>query len=72
MNPVALEQIKTIAQKLKSKNSSGFDNVQMLMVKKVIDNIKSPLAHIFNKLFVKGIVPKQIMKLAKIVPIFKA
>ncbi len=71
MNPIAPEEIKQITQKMKPKTSSGFDNIQMKLVKATIENIKLPLAHIFNQSFAKGIVPRQ-MKIAKIVPIYKA
>ena len=39
-------------------------------MKDTIHLISSPLSHIFNQSFVKGIVPLQ-MKIDKIIPIFK-
>jgi len=71
MHPVAPEEIKEVVHKMKPKTSCGFDNIQMKIIKEIIDNIKTPLTHIFNQSFVTGIVPKQ-MKIAKVVPIFKS
>ena len=71
MHPVAPEEIKEVVHKMKPKTSCGFDNIQMKIIKEIIDNIKTPLTHIFNQSFVTGIVPKQ-MKIAKVVSIFKS
>lgn len=71
MNPVVAEEIKQLILKMKPKTSSGYDQIQMKIVSATVDHIKSPLAHIINQSFLKGVVPRQ-MKIAKIVPIFKS
>ena len=48
----------------------GWDDIPMSVVKKVIEYIKSPLLHIFNKSFLTGIFPSS-LKIAKMIPIYK-
>ena len=62
--------IRIDLKKNKSKNSCGHDDISSKLMKETIHLISSPLSHIFNQSFVKGIVPLQ-MKIAKIIPIFK-
>jgi len=71
LHPVTPDELITFASKMKPKTSSGFDGIQMKLIKTVIEFIKVPLCHIFNQSFVKGTVPRQ-MKKAKIVPIYKS
>ena len=56
---------------LKNKNSSGHDKITASLLKNVKHEIVKPLEIILNKSLQYGIVPEQ-MKLAKVVPIFKA
>ena len=43
----------------------------MSILKKVIQNIVSPLTYICNKSFINGVFPDE-MKIAKVIPLFKA
>ena len=55
---------------LKKKSSTGFDNISTNIIRKTINEISTPLAHIINQSFITGTVPDK-LKIAKIVPIFK-
>ena len=54
-----------------AKKSFDMNGVSMLIVKKCIWSVASPLAYVFNKSFEQGVVPCQ-FKIAKVVPIFKS
>ena len=54
--------------KLKSKYSSGHDEISSKLLK---DTIHIPITHIVNLSFSTGIVPNH-MQIAKVIPIFKA
>ena len=76
VNSMYLEPITEITviqttQKLKSKLSSGHDDISTKLLKETIGTICMPLTHIINLSFDTGIVPDQ-LKIAKVVPIFKA
>lgn len=62
-------EIVSIVQKFKNK-STDCDRVDMVVVKKVIDEIAKPLSHICNLSFQTGIFPSK-MKTAKIIPLYK-
>ena len=64
-------EIKKIVNNFKSKTSTGYDDIDMCLVKKVIDYITVPLSKIFNLSFQQGIFPDR-MKIAKVIPLFKA
>jgi len=70
MSPVAPKELEFISKQLKPKSSSGHDDISTKLMKETICLISSPLSHIFNQSFVKGIVPIN-MKIAKIIPIYK-
>ena len=56
---------------LKTKTSSGIDNISSKLLKEIRATIIVPLVTIINKSLTEGIVPDQ-MKLAKVIPVFKA
>ena len=58
-------------KKLKSKSSSGPDNVSSKLLKSVIEPILKPLVHLFNRSFKTGYIPPE-LKTAKVIPIFKS
>lgn len=64
-------EIINIAKLLKSSSSKGADDISSTVVKGLIAEISSPLSIIFNKSFELGQFPDK-LKLAKIVPIYKA
>ena len=57
MSPVAPKELEFILKKLKPKSSSGHDDISTKLMKETMCLISSPLSHIFNQSFVKGIVP---------------
>ena len=64
-------QICKIVENLKPKSSTGPDGVSNNLLKKLVHVIKCPLCVIFNKSLQSGVFP-DLMKLAKVIPIFKA
>ena len=55
---------------IKSKQSTGHDNISNLLIKQLIPILAKPLTHIFNTTFETGIFPNS-YKIAKIIPVFK-
>ena len=62
--------IADIVKSLQPKKSTDVDGLSMYHIKKIINEINVPLAHIFNMSLSKGIFPDK-LKTAKVVPIFK-
>ncbi len=63
-------EIKRVCLELKSKTSCGYDEISSVLLKRVIDNIARPLAHIFNVSFSSRVFPDA-LKIARVVPVFK-
>jgi hypothetical protein len=63
---IILENVK----KLKSKNSSGPDNISSKLLKEIIHLIVKPLSHLFNLSFKTGYIPIE-LKTAKVIPVYK-
>ena len=57
-------------KKLKDKSSSDFMNISSSFLKHIINEIATPLSHIFNRSFITGVIPDK-LKISKISPIFK-
>ena len=70
LSPATETEIVNIVHKFKNK-MSGYDEINMFLVKNVIEYIAGPLTHICNLSFLTGVFPNR-MKLAKVIPIFKA
>jgi len=64
------KEIEKIISSLKSKNSHGYDEISVNILKFSSPYISSPLCHICNKMFSTGIFPER-LKYAVIKPIFK-
>ena len=64
-------EICTIVDKLELKKSTGPDGISNLLFKKIIPVIKGPVALIFNRSLKLGVFP-DLMKLARVVPLFKS
>jgi hypothetical protein len=64
------KEIGKIISSLKSKNSHGYDEISVNILKFSSPYISSPLCHICNKIFSTGIFPEK-LKYAVIKPIFK-
>ena len=71
LSPVLEEDIITTVNACKSKTSCDHNNIDMVIVKQVINYIAKPLAHVCSKSFECGVFPDD-MKVAKVVPLFKA
>lgn len=64
------QEVKIIVHKCKNKLSTDCHDVDMALVKKVINNISKPLTYICNLSFQTGCVPSK-MKIAKVIPLYK-
>lgn len=64
-------EIKQIIANLKTKNSSGWDGISTFFIKRAVDSLNAPLAHICNACFSKGVFPDALKK-SVTVPIYKA
>ncbi len=71
MRPTDLNEISAIIKKLKPKKSTGSDNISSWLIHKLNDYISSPLAILVNKSITDGVFPDK-LKIAKIIPIYKA
>ena len=71
MMPTDPIEISNILQSMKPKNSSGHDKINTKLLKALKPAVSSPLSIIINQSLQSGHVPTN-MKLAKIIPIFKA
>ena len=63
-------EVINIVRNCKHKNSTGYDGIDMTIIKQVIYHISKPFTHIQYS-FENGVFPSK-MKIAKVVPIFKA
>jgi hypothetical protein len=68
--PTNTNEISNIIKKLKTKNSSEYDEIPMKVLKISIPYIISPLTHIINKTLSTGTFPSR-LKYAQINSIFK-
>ena len=74
LGPVAPSDVSYSAKKLKSKLSSGHNNISTKLMKYTLNYIIEPITHIINQslcMLCTGIVPTY-MKIAKVVPIYKS
>ena len=71
LHPTNQKEVSELVLSLKSKSSSGHDNISNSLLKEIIPFISQPLTHIFNLSIQNGIVP-DVFKLAKVIPIFKS
>ena len=69
--PTDSEEIYKIISNLRPKKSCGIDGISNDIIKKLASEIKLPLSIAINKSLLTGNVP-DILKIAKIVPIYKA
>lgn len=74
-NPVSMflsdveeSEIIKMVNNCKSKKSTGYDNIDMAIIKQVIYYIVKPFTHICNSSFKNGVFPNK-MKIAKVIPI---
>ena len=67
---VIYSEILEIVKNCKNKKSTDFNDIDMSLVKQVIEGISKPLTHICNLSFQTGSFPNQ-MKIAKVIPLHK-
>ena len=70
MSPTSQIKLKKLIQNLPNKSSSGWDDINNLLLKEIADSIIAPLVELFNKSISKGEIP-ECMKLAEVVPLHK-
>ena len=68
---VTPELIYNTLSKIKSKKSTGLDNISTVLLKEIMNSIIFPLCHLFNLSFKTGYIPDS-YKCAKIIPIHKS
>ena len=71
MMPTNTMEVSELLKSLKPKNSTGHDGLSSKLIKTLSSAISCPISIIINKSFETGVVPNS-MKIAKIIPIFKA
>ena len=70
LNPTSEEEIRNIIKLLKN-DSSGWDKISAKIIKISCSALLKPLCHIFNLSLFTGVFPDE-LKLAKVVPLYKA
>ena len=70
MSPTSRDEIILLIDKLPSKKSSGYDNLDNILLKQLKFVIATPLEIVFNKSLQTGTFPYQ-MKNAEIIPLYK-
>ena len=70
-NPTNEQEIISIVQNMKSKNSSGFDSINSKIIKHTIHSLIPPLLYLINLSLSTGKFPAK-MKIAKVLPVYKA
>ena len=68
--PTSAKEVFDTIMCMKSKYSTGYDNLSNILIKQIASSISEPLAHVFNLSFEHGTVPDS-YKLAKVIPIHK-
>jgi hypothetical protein len=71
LTPTSSDEILKIITSLKGKKSSGHDGINSILLRKIKLSVCVPLTAIINKSLETGEVPSS-LKLAKVVPIYKA
>ena len=60
-----------LISKLPNKKSSGYDNIDNILLKSIKDVVSEKLASLFNLSMSSGVFP-EMMKLAEVVPLYKS
>ena len=71
LTPTTEQEISSMITALPNKTSSGYDNINNVLLKQIKLNIVKPLVTIINKSFSEGKFP-HVMKLADVYPLFKS
>jgi hypothetical protein len=70
LTPTSTKEITEIVKSIKSKNSRGYDEIPVKVLKLSLPFIISFLIYVCNKSLLKGIFPTR-LKLSQIIPILK-
>ena len=70
LHPTDINETLKVIQNLKSKKSSGHDNISPKLLKANASVLTEPITYLINLSFKHGIVPEQ-LKIAKVIPIHK-
>ena len=70
LHPVTEAEVSKLIDKLEPKKSSGYDNINNVLLKELKQIVSRPLTTIFNNSMVEGIFPDK-MKKAKVIPLHK-
>ena len=70
MSPTSSTELKKLIDNLPNKSSSGWDDINNLLLKEIADPIIAPLVDLFNQSINKGEFP-ECMKLGELVPLHK-
>ena len=71
LEPVVDKEVLNTVKNYKSKTSTYCDNLDMAIIKKIINSVAKTFTYMCNLSFLNGIIPDK-MKIAKIIPLFKA
>ena len=71
IEPIITATTVETTRKLKTKSSSGHDEISTKLLKDSINYVAEPITHIINRSLATGLVPEKI-KEAKVIPIFKS
>jgi hypothetical protein len=69
--PVTLSELKETILSLKSKKSTGIDEISSTLLKAIYPSILDPLVYLINTSMSSGVFP-DIYKIARVIPIFKS
>lgn len=67
---ICLSDVLEVVRKFKKRKSTDCDNVDMSLIKEVVNCVLEPFTYICNKSFLTGNFPDK-MKIAKVLPIYK-
>ena len=71
LNPTNGVEVAMLISKLPNKKSSGYDNIDNILLKSIKDVVSEKLASLFNLSMSSGVFP-EMMKLAEVVPLYKS
>ena len=70
-SPITIKEVIDLIVKLPNKKSSGFDQIDNILLKELKMELASPLCVLFNRSLAEGIFPNS-MKIAEVVPLYKS
>ena len=71
LTPVTESELKSLITALPNKMSSGYDNLNNVLLKQIKDSVVKPISICVNRSLTEGLFP-QAMKLADVYPLFKS